>query len=75
MPKLNILSRLVIKLLNTVSLLQSAAFKMSSVVMPALAAAIVAAPLIECALNVLVSIPLLFLATWPLLIVPLGYVA
>ena len=57
MPKLYILSRFVIDILNTISLLQSAAIRMSSVVMPALAAAVVAAPLAECALNMLVSIP------------------
>ena len=38
-------------------LLHSAAFRMSSVVMPALAAAVAAAPLVECALNTPMSMP------------------
>ena len=38
-------------------MLQSAAFRMSPVVKPALAAADAAALLVECALNILVSIP------------------
>ena len=45
--------------MKTVSLLQSAAFRMSPVVIPALAAANAAALLVECALNILVSIPAL----------------
>ena len=45
--------------MNTVSLLQSAAFRISLVVIPVLAAAEAAALRVECALNILVSIPAL----------------
>ena len=51
MPKFGIFSRFVIKPLNTVSLLLSVAFKMSSVVMPTMAAAVTAAPLVEYELS------------------------